>query len=226
MSSDRRSKKVSLSTRIREVLSARILNGELQPGERLVEMRLAEEFDTSQAPVREALRELEMAGMIESSRNRGTRVKVTSLKELGEIYDVRSELEAFAGAAAAEVMATRIPQLQAQVEAMLEAARQSDLTGFGEANALFHRTIVEAADNATLLDIWQRLDVKSRTMVNMIRSSSDLAATARAHMKIIAAFERGNIAEIRRELRGHVIKFKPQNLAGPPSSRTAPDGED
>jgi DNA-binding GntR family transcriptional regulator len=205
-----RPEKISLSTRIRNVLSARILSGELQPGERLIEMRLAEEFDTSQAPVREALRELEMAGMIESSRNRGTRVKVTSLKEIVEIYNVRAELEAYAGGIVAANAATLIPQLYTHIDAMVDAASQSDLVRFGEANALFHRAIVEATGNRTLLEIWERLDVQSRSMANMIRSSSDLLETARSHMAIIRSLERGNVELSQRELREHVLQFKPR----------------
>src|SRR3954466_13947654 len=62
-----------MSDRIRRVLAERIISGQLAPGERLVEMRIAEEFRTSQAPVREALREPLTLRLVESEPDRGTR---------------------------------------------------------------------------------------------------------------------------------------------------------
>src|SRR5262245_30041516 len=70
--------------------------GDTRPA-RLKELQLAREFDTSQAPVREALRELEATGVIESEPQRGSRVRTVSEKELGEAYQVRAVLEQFAG---------------------------------------------------------------------------------------------------------------------------------
>src|SRR5216683_765907 len=64
-------KRPSLAETVREEILGRILSGEIQPGERIVEMRIAQELGTSQAPVREALRALEVIGVIESSKNRG-----------------------------------------------------------------------------------------------------------------------------------------------------------
>lgn len=212
MPQDRFSGRLALSARIREAVLAHILNGELKPGDRLVEMRLAEKFGTSQAPVREALRELEMAGLVETSRNRGTRVKVTTLAELIEIYDVRAELEAYAGGVAARVLTKRLGDLRACVDAMVAHAARSDLIGFGEANARFHMLIVEAAGNATLLELWKQLDVRSRTTVNIIRSSADLQTTALSHQPIIDAIESGRAGAIKRELRNHIVKFKPNKM--------------
>ena len=64
-----------LSDHIRRELARRILDGTLKPGERLVELKIAAEFESSQTPVREALRELESLRLVESSPYRGTRVR-------------------------------------------------------------------------------------------------------------------------------------------------------
>ena len=68
--------------------------------DRLVELKIAAEMATSQAPVREALRELEAMGLIETLRNKGARVRVITDEELRQIYDVRAQLEAYASALA------------------------------------------------------------------------------------------------------------------------------
>jgi len=85
-----------LREQIKEVLVERILNGHYHPGDRLVEMQIAQEFGTSQAPVREALRDLESLRFVGSEAFRGTRVRSISRQELAEIYPVRAALEGLA----------------------------------------------------------------------------------------------------------------------------------
>ena len=96
-----------MSDRIRRVLAERIIGGALAPGERLVEMRIAEEFRTSQAPVREALRELETLRLVESEPYRGTRVREVGEREMAEAYAVRAVLEQAAAEAAAPAQGER-----------------------------------------------------------------------------------------------------------------------
>ncbi len=82
-----------LREQLKEILLKRILSGEYKPGDRLVEMQIAQEFDISQAPVRETLRELEVLGFVESEPYRGTHVRAVTKAELTEIYPVRAALE-------------------------------------------------------------------------------------------------------------------------------------
>src|SRR5438067_773144 len=89
-----------LREEIREQLIDDILSGRLPPGTRIVETRLAQEFGVSQAPVREALRDLELFGFVISSPFRGTQVREISTDDLLEIYPVRAALEAVAARAA------------------------------------------------------------------------------------------------------------------------------
>ena len=80
---------------IREQLIEDILSGRLPPGTRIVETRLAQQFGVSQAPVREALRDLAVFGFVVSSPFRGTQVRQISPAELLEIYPIRAALEAW-----------------------------------------------------------------------------------------------------------------------------------
>ena len=78
---------------IRDTLASRILDGVYPEGTHLKELALAREFNVSQAPVREALRELETLGLVETERYRGTRVRSVDLEELREAYALRKLLE-------------------------------------------------------------------------------------------------------------------------------------
>src|SRR4051812_41478078 len=82
-----------LREQIKELLLERILAHEYAPGDRLVETRIAQELGVSQAPVREALRELETLRLVESAPFKGARVRATSDEELAHIYPIRAALE-------------------------------------------------------------------------------------------------------------------------------------
>src|SRR5436190_22026709 len=86
---------------IREQLIDDILSGRLPPGTRIVETRLAQQFGVSQAPVREALRDLALFGFVVSSPFRGTQVREISPEELLEIYPIRAAIEGVTARAAA-----------------------------------------------------------------------------------------------------------------------------
>src|SRR5687767_9053059 len=90
-----------LREQVKELLLERILAGDYRPGDRLVETRIAQELGTSQAPVREALRDLELLRFVESEPFRGARVREISPAELAEIYPVRAALEEVAAREAA-----------------------------------------------------------------------------------------------------------------------------
>ena len=136
--------RIGLSQQIRDRLLSRIMSGALKPGDRLVELRIAGEMATSQAPVREALRELEAMGVVETLRNKGARVRVITDDELRQIYDVRAQLEGYAAELAAAGGAPIKSKLVACIRAMRKAARQSDQIGFADHNSQFHRLIVES----------------------------------------------------------------------------------
>src|SRR3954463_2385288 len=81
---------------VRDGLVQSILDGRLGPGDRLIEMNIAREYGTSQGPVREALRELEILGFVRSEPNRGTYVRDPWQRGMLELYGVRGGLEEFA----------------------------------------------------------------------------------------------------------------------------------
>jgi DNA-binding GntR family transcriptional regulator len=195
-----------LREQVKELLLARILEGVYAPGDRLVETRIAQELGTSQAPVREALRELELLRFVESKPYVGARVREVSEAELAEIYPVRAAVEEVAAREAA-VRLDGLDTLARELEAMRRAAETDDLHEQVEADVRFHRLIVEASGNRTLLDVWSSLRVGTRTVITVLATGIDRHELAEMHQPILDALAGGNPEEAGRVVREHVEYF-------------------
>ena len=192
-----------LREQIRELLLERILKGELQSGDRIVELQLAQELGTSQAPVREALRELQSLGFVEHEPYRGTRVRRITEEELAEIYPVRAALEELAAQEAASRLDGKVGELEREFEAMREAAGRDDLQDLAAHDATFHRLIVEAAGNKVLLDTWRTLRVEAPVVVTVLKTDIDLHELAELHRPLLEALKEGSPEKAGEALRQH-----------------------
>lgn len=192
-----------LREQIRELLLERILKGELQPGDRLVELQIAQELGTSQAPVREAFRELNSLGFVEHEPYRGTRVRKITVDELAEIFPVRAALEELAAQEAAARLDGRVEELEATFEAMREAADRNALQDLAAHDATFHRLIVEAAGNRVLFDTWRTLRVEARVVVTALKTDIDLHELAELHRPLLDALRVGSPEKAGGALRQH-----------------------
>ena len=213
--------KANLAARIRDALAERVTGGRLAPGERLVELAIAREFGTSQAPVREALRMLEAVGLVESVPHKGTRVRAVGDRELFESYVTRAILEEGAARYAAAHVFARSPaavaELHATVAAQLAAAHAGDLAAVARHNAAFHRRVVAAAGNRTLADAWESLGIESRGTVTLTRKDYDIVAATRQHTPIIEALAAGDGEAAGRLIREHGLFFARLHDTGPES---------
>ncbi len=196
-----------MSDRIRRVLAERIIGGLLAPGERLVEMRIAEEFRTSQAPVREALRELETLRLVESEPYRGTRVREVSEREMDEAYAVRAVLEQAAAETAAPALKGNVKALRQCLDELRASAVAGDRESYARHNIDFHRGIVEAAGNRILLQTWDTLGFEVRLRIKLARHDHDLTQSAACHDPIVDALEAGDGPTAGRLLREHAESF-------------------
>lgn len=201
--------RASLSQQIKDQLLDRIMCGELLPGDRLIELKIATEFSTSQAPVREALRELEAMGVIDTLPNKGARVRTITNEELRQLYDVRAQLEAYATQLVTERGIPVKSKLKEAVRAMKQAGRENDSIAFASHNSWFHRIIVESSGNVVLLELWETLNVQARTMANVVRRQGNLHELAGSHMIIIEAIAAGKPAKARTVAREHVLANRP-----------------
>jgi DNA-binding transcriptional regulator YhcF (GntR family) len=125
---------------IKRALLTRILNGTFGVDERLNENRIANEFNVSRGPVREALRSLEEARLVTSVRNRGVFVRKVDIEEALHLYDVRAGLAYVAGGLLAQrATAEQIKMLFAYFESMERERKQHNTEAYFEINEKFHR---------------------------------------------------------------------------------------
>ncbi len=199
----------SLRDQIREHILEGIVSGRWQPGERIVERRIAAELLVSQTPVREALRELESLRLIESAPNKGVRVRDLTAADLKESYPVRAGLEQVAAELAAEALAEDVSALEQEVAALREADRVLDGEAQVRHTVAFHREIVRAAGNAVLLHTWESLGIEVWTTLSIRWLSPAPRAHAEDHAAIVRAF-RERDPEIGSLLKKHVLSCAPQ----------------
>ncbi len=137
-----------LEARLREA----IFNGRLQPGDRIVEYKVAREMGVGQNSVREALIVLEQQGLVTRLPNKGAVVTKLSPKAMEQIYLVRIELEGMAVKFAKQHMRlTDVDELQKKIEEMRTAARNDDRVSFCRADFEFHRRLWESSGNPYLV---------------------------------------------------------------------------
>ncbi|WP_101048758.1 GntR family transcriptional regulator [Macromonas nakdongensis] len=147
-----------------EKMRARILDGSLSPGQRLVEGRMSAEFDVSRIPVREALRQLAAEGLVTIEPRRGASVSCFSTEQVRDLVEVRANLEALN----AKLAARRTdPDTRAQLRALLEQgnrlAELQNLEALAEFNHQFHDVVGRAAGNSVLQEVMRSL--RDRTLL-------------------------------------------------------------
>ena len=125
-----------------------ILKGELKPGERLMEMQLANQLGVSRTPIREAIRKLELEGLVLMIPRRGAVVAKITEKDLRDVLEVRTSLEKLAIELACQRMPDEtIPDLRQALEAFKEALKKEDLTAQAEKDEQFHDVIFKSTGN-------------------------------------------------------------------------------
>jgi DNA-binding GntR family transcriptional regulator len=195
-----------LRAQVKDVILQRIVEGSLEPGSRIVETRIAQELGVSQAPVREALRDLEQLGCVVHEPNRGCSVRAFSAEELLEAFPVRAALEALAARLAAERITTaELAELDQLLERMRRAARDGDAHEQSQANASFHATVVRAARNRTLERQWQMLEPYSRTYLTVSRPGIDLVHLSDRHVPVLDALRRRDRAKAAEAMEEHLL---------------------
>ncbi len=193
-----------LSDQVKDALLQAILDGRYPPGARIVETRVARELGTSQAPVREALRDLEGLGVVETTAFRGARVRRPSADELLEAFAIRAELESLgARLAIPNLSEGDLAELAGYVAEMEEAAESGDVHREATADAAFHGRIIALAGNATLGRVWRTLEPFSRTYITIVAPGADRRRIAEQHVPVLEALRRRDPELVRTVLHEH-----------------------
>jgi DNA-binding GntR family transcriptional regulator len=180
-----------------------ILRGHFKPGQRLDQNEVAELFNVSRSPVREALRTLAAEGLLEVYPHRGAVVAELSLAELEEIYFIRGTLEGTAAFLAASKMDDdRIAKLQTILEKLNET---TDLDQWLELNHDFHTTIYQAINRPRLLSLIQSLrNITAPYTRQYITSPEHLESTRIGHKHILEALIKRDGALAQEETQKHL----------------------
>jgi DNA-binding GntR family transcriptional regulator len=189
-------KRTCMRDRIRDELITRILDGTYPAGMQLKELILAREFNVSQAPIREALRELEGTGLVTSERYRGTRVRGADALEMRESYELRAMIEARSVERAAPLPAATLEQLAECVLVMTQAARAGNGEGYIDNALRFHRLLVEAGGNGTFLGVWDSLrwDVRGRIALrHLVNQAGGLEPMLALHGELLARLRANDV---------------------------------
>ena len=184
-------KRTCMRDQIREVLVARILDGTYPAGTQLKELTLAREFNVSQAPIREALRELEGSGLVTSERFRGTRVRGADFDEMRESYELRIMLEVRSVELAAPYARELLDELDHLVRVMESALKVDDQERYIDHALRFHRRLVEGSRNRTFLSVWDSLlwDIRGRIALRRLTDQGhSLRSLANAHGELMNCF--------------------------------------
>lgn len=182
-----------------------ILSGRLAPGDRIVETRVARQFGVSQAPVREALRDLELFGFIVSSPFRGAIVREISVEELAQIYPIRAVLEGLAARdAAIRITDAGVKRLERLLATLRRAASRGDRRAAVDADFAFHLAIVEASGNGLLKQFWERMRLATTTFLTVSKSEHSLGEIADRHTPVLDALRARDAGAAEAAMRRHI----------------------
>lgn len=176
---------------IYQSLRRAIMTGEFAPEERLVELDIARQMNTSQGPVREALKQLEGEGLVVRHKNRGTFVSPLPQKDtLSELYQLRSAAEELAAKRLIErATEAEMDLLQEQVDRMRELARQQDLPAYFDADMAFHDMVFQLCGHDLLQRVWAVIVIQLRRLLPITRDiyATHIAEIAEEHQPLVDA---------------------------------------
>jgi DNA-binding GntR family transcriptional regulator len=215
-----------LAKRVRDDVLARILSGELQPGQRINEPDVAARLGVSRVPVREALRELESSGLVAARKHAGVFVRQLTPREVADLYELRAVLDAHAGRRAATLPAPARAGLCAVLEQhtaeMHVAKGHRDVQAYYAANLAFHQTLVDAGGNAALA-LHYRGIVRQLHLSRLknLSSTRGMQASMAEHAQIVTALSAGDAARCAQLMADHVnASHHRLNEPAPPAPAT------
>jgi DNA-binding GntR family transcriptional regulator len=213
-SSYRRHLKItSLPDQVYEHLRRAIINAELRPGEKLIELEIAAQMGTSQGPVREALQRLEHDGLVERRARSATFVTSISTDEMYELFLVRSTIEGFAVQRAIhKVTPDQCRTLEDLIEKMAQAGSRSDMPILAEYDMQFHRRLVEWSGSASLLRVWTALSNQIQRFIvqSHIEHYLDFVEIGMRHQPIVDALRQHDGDAAVRAVQEHIMLIWPK----------------
>lgn len=193
-----------------DAIKEAILTGRLKPGERLMEVQLAEEMGVSRTPVREAIRKLELEGLVVMVPRKGAYVSGLTLKDVAEVFEIRSSLEGLAAALAAErITEDEIKSLDKILSDITQASEKGDTETVIKKDMEFHQILFSASRNQRLAQIINNLKeqidrFRIQSFSNPVRVKSVLSE----HKGIIDAIKQGDAENAEKLAKAHIYEVE------------------
>lgn len=189
-------------------LKEAIISGELKPGERLMEVRLAEKMGVSRTPVREAIRKLELDGLVEMYPRKGAHVAELSVKNIIDVLEIRASLDGLATSLAAErIKDEEIKSLDQILSQFKSCAKKDNLQGTIKKDVEFHDLIYSASGNDKLIQIVCKLREQiQRFRVIYLKDYSSHEVLIKEHQDIYEAISKRDGEKARIYAQKHIKK--------------------
>ena len=203
--------------------------GAFPPGYRLVEESLAAEFHVSRVPIREAMRELWLQGILSSAPGRGWKVAAFDTRQVREVYSARVALESMLlGEAIPRLRAdpSRFAELDTALGTMRAGAASGNVEQVQRADVDFHRAAITVAGNALGLGIWEGISRQVLIIFGLeIRSHPDLDAVVAQHEELRRFLAEGEPADLVPVLREHITGWRSHSEGQPVIHTGTANGE-
>ncbi len=172
-----------------------ILRGELEPGERLPEIQLADKLGVSRTPIREAIRKLELEGLVIMIPRKGAVVAEITEKSLRDVLEVRRALEELSVKLACEkIQEEEIEELKVAAKEFEDALKTGDVTAYAEADVKFHDIIYHTTDNERLIQLLNNLSEQMyRYRVEYLKREDSHETLLAEHQYIIEMLKKRDV---------------------------------
>ena len=174
-----------------------ILRGELKPGERLMEIQLANKLVVSRTPIREAIRILELEGLVLMIPRKGAEVAQITEKNMQDVLEVRKALEELSVQLACErITPEQVEEMKMAAEDFRKVLKSGDVTKIAEADVKFHDIIFAATNNQRLITLLNNLrEQMYRFRVEYLKQKECYPQLLEEHDKLIALISGGEVEE-------------------------------
>ncbi|WP_053955379.1 GntR family transcriptional regulator [Inediibacterium massiliense] len=201
---------LSLTSKIFNILREDILNGKYTEGEKLGEAKLAEELGVSRTPVREALKQLELDGIVENKPNRGVMVLGISKQDIEDIFTIRTAIEGIAARWAVErITNDEVRQLTESYELMEFYTFKNDIEKFSEINTIFHEIIYKATKSRYLEQVLKDFQYyMKQTRRRSLQVEGRMKISLQEHKAILDAFLNKDKEGAQKALANHIANSK------------------
>jgi len=189
-----------------------IINGNIKPGQRIIETYIAKEMGVSRSPLREAIHKLKAENVLKVIPYKGTYVNALSREDVEAIYDLRAILEMYAVEKLIEKNRNDeniefLNILDKKVKEMELEVKENNINEFIKEDIEFHHIIVSFCGNKFLLKTWEEYVLQIRILLNIeARQREQFLISPKEHKQIVALIREKNVKQSKEYIKKHIFK--------------------